>query len=313
MKIQPFKAAFGFLALFFSVILLLSTANIVSWGIWLFVWQFWPAIFVVFGMAFLMYRWKLNFFLGMASFALLFALIGAGLWITWQDQYFNTQKFAEVNGKNITETKITDEMPRNREIDGADVKFRLGESDLKINSLKEDEQGFLFDGTHISNFFTLNQRLELVGEKVKLNFRTSPFVNRIFGPKNINEINLGFSEAPNYSFDLETGSSNIDLNFEHLKVKNLGIDTAASNVAIHFSETADTKVDIKSGASTIKLYLPQTLGIKINSETALTSRNFGSFNMVKTQHGWQSANWDKAKNRVEIKLESGVSKIELAK
>ncbi len=311
MKIKPFKAALGFLILFLSIVLLFTTSGFVSWSIWLFVWQFWPVLFVVFGAAFIMYRWKLNIFLGSLIFIIIFVALSTSLWITWQDQYFNTQKFAERNGKDITTTRISNEIPKNMNF--TDVKIRFGESRLNIFSLPDSESGFLYDGTHVSNFFILDQHLETVGEKAKLDLKTSPFINKLFGPKNINEMNIGFSPKIEYSFDISTGSSNINLDFSKLKVRNLNMDAAASDVDIHFGPNANSKVDIKSGASSIKLFLPQDLGIKIDSKTALTSKNFADFDMVKTNSGWQSPNWNKSKNRVDIKFESGISKVELVK
>lgn len=309
MKIQPFKAAIGFLTLFLSVILLLTTSGRVPWEIWLFVWQFWPMLFVIFGVAFLMRRWKVSIYLGVPIFVIIFAILSGSLWMTWKNQYFNTAKFAEMNGQSVTETTFSNELPR--KIDQSDVRIRLGETNLKIDALPDSDSGFLYKGKHESNFFTLNQRLETVGESAKLSLRTSPFLERPFGPKNVNQIGLGFSPKIPYTFDLQTGSSTIDLSFESLKVKNLSLDTATSKIDVRFGKNANCKVKVKSGASSVKFHLPKDLAVKIISKSALTSKNFEDFGLIKKQNDWESKNWEGAKNKVEIDIDSGVSKVEL--
>lgn len=107
MKISPFRAAIGFLILFTSIILLLTTSNLTPWSIWLFTWNFWPMLFVLFGVAFLMKRWDLNFFIGLPIFAMIFAISGIGLWLVWENQYFDIDNFTEINEKNLTETRVS--------------------------------------------------------------------------------------------------------------------------------------------------------------------------------------------------------------
>lgn len=310
MKIHPFKAAIGFLILFLSIILLLTTSGFTSWSLWLFVWQFWPMLFVIFGMAFLMKRWSMNFFIGMALFLLVFASMGTGLWLTWKDQYFNTDNFAEMNMRGMTQIKLSNEMPK--KIEKADIKIAFGSSKIKVDPLSDANSGLLYEGTHDSNFFTLNQKLEVVGDKAKLNLKSSPFIKKPFSSKSINELSLNLSQKPVYSFDIETGASDIDLNLDKLKVSNLDIDVGASELMIKLGDNDNTDVKVKSGASSLKFYLPKDVAVKINSKSALSSKNFEDFGLTKKNKAWESSNWNSAKRKVNIDIDSGISKIEFA-
>src|SRR3972149_7029271 len=309
MKIYPFRAATGFLVLFLSVILLITTADIVSWNIWLFVWQFWPMFFVIFGMAFLMKRWNASFFIGIPIFILIFSVMGAGLWTTWKDQYFETENFTNENVKGITESKIANEIPKN--IKEADVKIRLGAGDIKVGSISDPNSPLVYDGVHISNFFSLNQRLETLGKRAKANFQTSPFIKRPFSSKSVNELNINFSQKLNYSLEVESGASDIDLNLEKLKISKLELDAGASNVMAKLGNTSDVDIKVKSGVSSLRFYIPKDSGIKITSKSALSSNNFGDFGLTKTKKSWESKNRAEAKNKVNIDIGSGASKIEL--
>lgn len=309
MKIYPFRAAVGFLVLFLSIILLLTTADVVPWNIWLFVWQFWPMLFVIFGMAFLMRRWNVSFYLGIPIFILIFGIMGTGLWKTWEDQYFNTENFAEENIKGMTESKVSNEMPKNTE--KADIKIRLGAGDIKVGSIPDEGSTLIYTGTHNSNFFSLNQRLETVGKNAKVNFQTSPFIKRPFSSKGVNELNLSFSQKLDYTLEVESGTSDIDLSLEKLKISKLELDTGASNVTTMFGELGSTDVKVKSGASSLKFYIPKDSGVRVTSKSALTSNNFEDFGLVKTKKSWESKNWADAKNKINIELGSGASKIEL--
>ena len=199
-----------------------------------------------------------------------------------------------------------------RSLEKADVKIVFGAAEIKIKSIPDENSKFLYEGTHSSNFFTLSQRLDTFGDKADLTFKASPFIKRLFNSKSINELDLNFSQKINYSFSIQSGASDIDLNLESLKVKNLDIDAGASRVTIRFGESADTDVKVKAGASSLKLYLPKNLGIRIKTKSALTSENFEDFGLIKNGRIWESENCRKAENVINIELESGISKVELA-
>lgn len=309
MKIYPFRAAAGFSTLFLSVVLLLTTSGAVSWSIWLFVWQFWPMLFVIFGVAFLMRRWHFNFFLGMPVFILIFAIMSAGLWLTWRDQYFSADNFAGENTKEITETKVSNEMPK--KTDKADVKIVFGASKIDLGVLPNENTNFIYDGTHKSNFFSLNQRMETIGDKARLTFKSSPFIKRPFNSKSINELDIDFSKVPEYSFDISTGVSSLDLDFQNLKLENLDLDAGASDIRLRFGNAVNCDVRVKAAASVIKFYIPKDVGVRVTSKSALTSNNFEDFGLVKSKKSWESKSWDEKKTKLNIDFETGASKIEL--
>lgn len=308
MKIYPFRAAIGFLILFLSCILLLTTSGLVSWELWFFVWQFWPMLFVLFGMAFLMRRWDVKFYIGIPIFLLIFAILSYGLWVTWENKYFNTENFAEINGKNVTETRFSNEMPKKTE--QTDVRIIFGASKIALGSLPEAGNNLLYSGQHSSNVFSLNERLEVVGDSAKLTLKT-PISKKPFNSKSINELDIDFSKVPEYSFDISTGVSSFDLDFQDLKLKNLDLDAGASDIKLRFGNTTSCDVKVKAAASVIKFYIPKEVSVRITSKSALTSNNFEDFGLVKTKKFWESKNWDEGRTKLNINLESGASKIEL--
>lgn len=309
MKIYPFRAAVGFLILYFSIILLLTTTDFVSWNIWLFVWQFWPMLFVIFGIAFLMRRWKADFRLGIPIFILIFSMMGLGLWTTWKDEYFQTQNFAEENIKGISETKVVSEIPKTAK--EADVKIRLGAGDIKVAPISEESSASLYEGKHSSNFFSLNQRVDNVGEEAKVLLSSSPFIKRPFSSKGVNELNLKFSKKLSYKFEVESGASDIDLDLQNLNVTNLDLDAVASNIMVKLPDQVSTDISVKAGASSLKFYIPKDSAVRVSSKSAFSSNNFDDFGLIKNKKFWESKNWNDAKNKIMIDLDSGVSKIEL--
>jgi hypothetical protein len=256
-----------------------------------------------------MKRWNLHFLLGIPIFITIFTISSFGLWLAWENLYFNTENFAEINEENITETSISNELPK--KLKEADVKIVFGAAEIKINAIPDENSGFLYEGTHSSNFFTLSQRLDTFGDKADLTFKASPFIKRPFNSKSINELNLNFSQKINHSFDIQSGASDIDLNLKSLKVKNLDIEAGASKITIRFGDNVNTDVHVRAGASSLKIYLPKDLGVKIKTKSALVSQNFEDFGLVKNGRTWESESCEDAKNKVNIELESGVSKVEL--
>lgn len=309
MKIKPFQVAWGLLLFTLSVVLLLTTVEAVPWGIWLFVWQFWPMVFVIFGSSLLMKRRNVHFLPGMIIFIVIFLIFGGGLLLTWDTQYFNNQNFYNTDEKNIIENRISNELPQKTK--DINVKMTLGAAEIKIDALSDEKSDLLYDGVHKSNFFNLNQKLDFFGDQAKLTLKTDPFIKRPFYSKSVNDISLNFSQKSEYIFDFESGASDIDINFEKLKVSKIKMDAGASKIVMKVGDKKDIDAEIKAGASSVKIYVPKNMGIKIDSKEVLTTNNFEEIGLIKKKNLWESKNLSEVKSSINLNFKTGASKVEI--
>ncbi len=92
-------------------IVLFANYNLgLGWGIWLFIWQFWPVVLVLFGLAFFMQVRRISFVAGTLIFSLIFVFFGTGLYLSWTNNYFNSADF-QVKNDEVSEQSISNELP----------------------------------------------------------------------------------------------------------------------------------------------------------------------------------------------------------
>ncbi len=303
-----FRAFWGLFLIFIGIILLLNTSFGLSWGIWVFIWQFWPIILIIFGLIFIFEARKVSFWTGLIILLVIFTSAGYGLYLSWQNKYFDNNNFALKN-EEIIEEKIANELPAN--IEEVKVKLNLGVSKTTISG--SDDQSLLYVGAHLSNFFHLNQKIHTTGRKAEVEIKTNPVFKTLFQPKAINDLNLSFSSKPNYEFEINTGASELDLNFEALKLKKIDISGGATKMKIKFGNIEDAEAEIKAGASLVKLEAPETSGIKIILKSALVTNNFEDLGLKKKDSGWVSPDYEDSERRIEVKIDAGASSVEISR
>lgn len=303
---KVFKALWGFFFIFIGVVLLLNSAFNLSWGIWAFIWQFWPLLLVLFGLAFILEFKKINYWLGMTVLLGVFCLAGIGLFFSWQHKYFDTQNYSQKDGE-VSEEKISADYPSGTK----EVKLNLNTGASNVKIAGDEAQAFLYQGKHLSNFFNLSQNLSVTGEKASLLLKTTPVIKTIFQPKSVNDLDLTFSGKPVYDLEIKTGASNIDLNLELLKTKKIDLESGASKIMVRFGKKENVRAEVDAGASSINLYVPKQSGLRITISSVLVSNNFEDIGLIKHDSEWTSTDWDKRSHQIDVDINAGASSVKI--
>jgi hypothetical protein len=96
-----------------------------------------------------------------------------------------------------------------------------------------------------------------------------------------------------------------------LKVRNLDVETGASDIEVILSEELDfSKISLKSGVSSIKIVAPESLGVKLILNSGLSSKDIDDFEKV-GENVYESRNFYDSSKTVEIKMDLGVSSLEI--
>lgn len=110
---------------------------------------------------------------------------------------------------------------------------------------------------------------------------------------------------------METGASDNYLDFTNAQLEELHLETGASSTEILLPEgCAFTSVHVESGASTIKIHIPQKVAARIKV-SGLIGKTINTERFVQNGEYYQSSDYENAKNRVEIHVESGVGSVEI--
>ena len=139
----------------------------------------------------------------------------------------------------------------------------------------------------------------------------------IFGPWHrgwAGALDWDFNLTPSIplSLSLETGASESRLSLTDLQVRELHLRTGASATTIDLPVNAGfTRVTVESGAASVKIRVPQPVAASIQVKSALAGIHVDASRFHRSGGGYASADYDSAKNKVEIYVETGVGSVEI--
>jgi hypothetical protein len=139
----------------------------------------------------------------------------------------------------------------------------------------------------------------------------------IFGPWNrgwVGALDWDFNLNPSLPLvlRLETGASESRLSLTDLQVRELHLKTGASSTTIDLPANAGfTRVRVESGAASVRLRVPQSVAAVIQVRSALAGIHVDASRFRRAGGGYSSADYETAKNKIEIDVETGVGSVEI--
>jgi hypothetical protein len=122
----------------------------------------------------------------------------------------------------------------------------------------------------------------------------------------------GFTTEIPLDLVFETGAVDARLDFTDLQVKNLVLKTGASSTTLKLPAKAGmTKVKIEAGAASVEITVPEGVAARVETSVGLASVNVDRARFPKQNGSYQSANYDAAENKVDIRIEAGVGSIDI--
>jgi|WetSurMetagenome_2_1015567.scaffolds.fasta_scaffold51468_3 hypothetical protein len=134
----------------------------------------------------------------------------------------------------------------------------------------------------------------------------------IFGPWTPILWDLQLNERIPLTLDLETGAGESKVDLSAMKVEEIHLKTGASSTEMTLPARAGkTKVKVSSGAASVVLRIPDGVAARIAVESGLAGINVDPARFPRTGSGYQSADYDRAENSIDIKIETGVGAVEI--
>lgn len=146
--------------------------------------------------------------------------------------------------------------------------------------------------------------------------RANVYVNEERNAKHLhkklnNELDIALSDVPLWTVNIETGAADCDLDFSPYKVEKLNVETGVCDMEIRLGDRGcNTELIVESGVSDIKIEVPASMDCKIYVDSAITSKDFEGFEKVE-KGVWQAFGYGSTVHSVVIKLDCGVSNIEV--
>ncbi len=116
-------------------------------------------------------------------------------------------------------------------------------------------------------------------------------------------------KGPVYNISAELGAASCNFDFSTLKVNNLHIEMGAASLALKLGmpDSTTSNVNIEMGASSVSISVPKEAGVEIDSEMALSSKNFNGF--TNTNGVYRSEGFDSSQKKIFIRVDGGVSSL----
>lgn len=119
------------------------------------------------------------------------------------------------------------------------------------------------------------------------------------------------SEIP-ISLKIDTGASDSRLDLSETKVTSLDIDTGASSTKLVTPKNAGhTQVDISGGAASFDITIPAGVAARIRVDSGLGSVSVDEKRFPRAGKGFESADYTNATNKLDLRLEVGVSSVSI--
>ena len=300
---RPDSALIGLLFVFLGVVLLLTSIEAVSFGIWLKLLDYWPVLLVLIGVEILLAEAPFLMRAGIVSLTLLAAVAAA---------YALTPQYEPVEPLRVSFTEPAGEADTLH----LDTNFLAG--DLQISSATT------VDGPLAAivraDFSERPARVfrKQSGGDVSIDVLSSgPYVERSYedGQRSgVETLNLPFGSAdwvleisPDVEVDIGIASMVADLDFDlrNVNMRALSLEGAAAQLRVHLPlDAGESQVDIATGFAEVEIIVPEGVAVFIDIDAPLGKIRIDADRFVKTQDGYRSIHYSDAANRVDIDIEA---------
>jgi hypothetical protein len=307
----------GVILVMIGLLLFASTADLIDFNIslkWLS--KFWPLCIVAAGLAVFLNDKKTVF--NPLSALFLAAAVFLGI-------FQGTVKTVESISDTVESELDIDLDDESSEVDSADFKSSPKYSLKNSNDIKEVNLNFKGGASEVFieesnellvNVETNNFKGDLITEeqinngKADVKIKMDNLKNfEIKNGKLDRKIVLKLNDKPSYNLDFEVGAGKFHFDVSSFKVKNFKIETGASDLNLKMGELlAESNLNIESGVSNIDINVPKATGCRIKLDSGLSAKDLDGF-IKKGDDIWESQDYDKSKNKININIESGLSAV----
>lgn len=154
-------------------------------------------------------------------------------------------------------------------------------------------------------------RLNVVLQPQKQSFPDVFFPGNWIGGKGL-QWDFGLSNEIPLDLVFEVGAVDAHLDLSALQVKNISLQTGASSTNLKLPAAAGmTYLKVEAGAASVDIRVPDGVAARVETAAGLASISVDETRFPKQGGVYQSADFENAENKVDIRVETGVSSISI--
>lgn len=281
--------------------LVLSTKYDLIMSDFSFVWDIWPLLFIFWG-AMVIAKNTLFRPIISAVFGVFVAVLIFGLFYN----LFSAFDFEYTPDGNITDKFIEEYNPQ---VTKAFLTVNTGAAMINIHDNSDQLLDGYSSGSLGEYYYSSNVDDSVAWMKLELENKHFNFIRRKI--KNYLELNL--NSNPVWDLELNIGATKSKLDLSELKISDLSISTGASTTTVRLGDKYElTNIRSEMGVGTLNFEIPSNSGCSLSGDMVLTSKDIDGF-VKKGSNRYETENYDSAENIINIRVDSGVSSINIKK
>lgn len=308
--------ALGFALLVFGIMYL---ANSLSYNFpdLSYLLKFWPIIFILWGLDYIFVNPLLKMpisilkgtYFGLLAGVIFFSSHSNFELFNWNISnhsinYINDNDDDEGDTSSTLANKGGNQLDKIDKITNATFNLESAASVLEISS--SNDYSYFVDSLNSSMNNDINWCLNDDSSRLDLSVEYSKQKNILNKNKSKNKLLL--FEKPVWDMNLEFGAGSLNLDFSRLAIKTMKLSAGASAINLKLSDKYEnSNISLETGLSSINIMLPKTVACVISGEMALSNPKFKDF--VKDGPTYRSKNFNQAKNKIYLDIESGLSSV----
>jgi len=298
------KFLWGLVVLAFGIIFLLINFGYLEWNVLVDIWRLWPLILIIAGLS-IMSRTlpnAVNIFLGV----FLILLVGLVIYNLVANPSPSARRLGSATPDNRgTSYTISEEAGGGAT--AAQIQLSTGAAKVEVAG----GGGKLLEGTVVSSFLTPSVEHSRFNGNEKINVAANAaWIKSLRAGRNDWNLILG-KDLPT-SLELNCGAIDAALDLREVKLTKLTIKGGASSIDLNLGDKIEKlEATIELGASDLKINVPKGVGVKIKAESGLSSNNFASQDLTRSDDTFESADYEASAKKIEIDLKTGASSVEL--
>lgn len=303
---KPKYIFWGLFLIMLGTLILISNFSIINLDL-SGLWKLWPMALILWGISLILNNNLLKaVFAAVIAIVLALTIYGAGQ--SFLNIFDKDIDFEFADGKNNLSTDTAHFVePFDQKIKNVDLRIDTGAgsfyiveptTDLIRVATLETKDNYTLKRTDLDN----STLIDLIMKKTKIKLRRGSFKNKV---------EIGLNSEPIWNLNFDLGAAKIDFDLSHYKVSTVKFELGAASLNLKLGDKyPETILDIDADASSIDIEIPDSSGCEINSDVSLSSKKFSGFKRISSDL-FRTENFEKAKNKIYIRIDAGVSSIKV--
>jgi hypothetical protein len=283
-----------------GIVFLLNNLGMLDWSIWLTLLQLWPVLLIAAGLDILVGRKSM---LGSAIIALL--LVGfLALTVT-----------GAIHPPTVAAGSVVERTEEVRfALDGAeraDITVNFGTGRLTLGALPADSGDLLTGALDLSRDEQLQQSHSVDGGRARVSLMSNnTWTAGVSMAHDGKQWELAMNRDVPVALSLDAGVGESDLDLSQLTLNRLDINGGVGDVTVKLPATGRFDVELDGGVGKITVIVPEALAARVRIDGGLGSTDVtGDFE--KNDDEYVSPGFASAENRVDIRIDGGIGRIEV--